>query len=155
MNAALKGSLGTLCSAAGKISTELEPHGGALSKVVTVCDKILRAPVPRTRELLHELGGLMGDLSDVAEGTPALHILHHHVATLAACAESLVWVAEPDTMAAVQGAKDKVAKHVETLRAKKDKHEDFADAIDAFLADLEKFVKDNHPDALEWAEDDE
>lgn len=155
MNAALKGSLSTLCSASEKISTELVPHGATLSKVVTACDKIISSTSPRSRSALQELGGLMGDLSDVAEATAPLHILHHHVGTLAACAESFVWVAEPDTMAAISGAKDKVKQSVDTLRAKKDAHEDFADAVDSFLAALEKYVKEHHAKPLEWADDEE
>lgn len=156
MNAALKGSLGTFCSAAEKISVDLVPHGATLSKVVTLCDTVISsAAVPRSRASLQELGGLMGDLSDVAEATSPLHILHHHMAALAACAESFVWVAEPDTMAPVQAAKLKVAKHVASLRSKKDAHEDFADAVDDFLSALEKYVKEEHPKPLEWADDEE
>eukprot|EP00171_Calliarthron_tuberculosum_P015392 IDg15392t1 len=95
----------------------------------------------------------MSDLSERAEATSSVHILHHHLGALAAAASAFVWLAEENPPAAVQAAITDAEQHTSVLRSKNEPHSELGDAVDAFLSALAGYVDSEHKTALAWADE--
>lgn len=141
----------TLNEAGARISAELVPHVKSLISAAKTASTIASSKAPHDREALEELGGALGDLGEAAEGTSTFHILHHHLAALAAASEAFMWLTDPDPTKAVDNARNNIAQHIAALQAKKETHADFADGLTAFLNAIHDDVKKNHPEPLVWA----
>ncbi len=157
MQVALAAVTKDLNEVAGRINdADLPKTGKELAEIVQRADTIVAKPTPRPRSLLQELGGLITDVTEPVEsGITTDHILYRHLSAYAGVASAFAWVADPQPLSAVQRAKETVKEDVDKLRAKEGMHEEFADAVDAFLDALSTYVQKNHPEPLVWEDDEE